>query len=105
MSSEKDEVLRKVDSHLRPLLDSQAKKGFEPYLVTFPSQDIKTKECRSCGATKAPGFGVTVAGRQLLDEKVYAYCIAMVCKTCAESKEKLDRFVDRVEERYRECVK
>jgi hypothetical protein len=105
MSREKDEVVRKVDSHLRPLLDRQIAKGFQPYLVTFPSQDVKTLECRSCGATKAPGFGVTFAGRQLLVEKVYAYCIALTCKDCAESEEKMDRFLDRVEARYRECVK
>lgn len=105
MSLEKDDILRQLDSNLRSILDAQIKKGFAPSLVTFPSQDVKSKECRSCGTGKAEGFGVTMIGRELPMEKVYAYCIAMVCKGCAESEEKMERFLDRMEARYRECVK
>ncbi len=105
MNPEKDDVVKNLDSHIRQVLDVEIKKGFAPYIVTFPSQESKTSECRSCGVTKAPGFGVMFMGRELLLEKIYIYCIAMTCRDCAGSDEKMARFLDRVEERYRECVK
>lgn len=95
MNPEINRMQAMIDRHLEQV----RRDGFEPILIVFPEQNGKKGFCRSCGE-KSGKFQITFLGRAI--GRDYAYCVAMVCMACLESKERQEEFLDRIEMRYRQ---